>query len=141
MLWLSPTLLYISTVWNTSAGRHGLWSSVALDNPHYITWVGQVYSTTPPPWSQYFPTDSEKLFCKISICRFNSYYFSRFSDRCTSCLLKTYKPPEDYVCAVTRHILYTPAYTNSFYVPERSFMHVSVSSCFLIRFALQCRFY
>ena len=30
---------------------------------------------------------------------------------------------------------------NFVYVPERSFMHVTVSACFLIRFALQCRFY
>ena len=32
-------------------------------------------------------------------------------------------------------------YEYIFYVPEHSFMHVTVSACFLIRFALQCRFY
>ena len=44
----------------------------------------------PPPWSQYFPTESDRLLCKI--CLIKSYQFSRFSDSCMSCFLKTYRP-------------------------------------------------
>ena len=40
-----------------------------------------------------------------------------------------------YACSIQR------TWNIIFYVPERFFMHVTVSACFLIRFALQCRFY
>ena len=59
----------------------------------------------PPPLSLYFPRKSLELFEKI--CLINSYYFSRFSDRCMSCCMVTYCPPLSpcFVYCVTSHVV------------------------------------
>ena len=49
----------------------------------------------PPPWSPYFSSNRNFVICKF--CLVKNYFFSKYSDRCIWCLMKTMKPPEDEV--------------------------------------------